>query len=235
MSQRFRPEVAGPMTGSATSGDDFAVFTAAPGCRCAHPGYKRTGKKERAKTKESEGRGTPADAYGMSHATRTNVAIRPRFRAWRGLKTKAAHLPAFRNGAHGGEPTPPLSSRRTSWDVAERRALSVSACPSPATKSQTGHDAGRAYSRSRPGARCVVPPAGTALAPPPQAPPRRCPSERDDSKKLYQKRRLYASMKSRRSRPRRWRDPYFFNPRIARENALDSFTRERRQNGLVSI
>ena len=34
----------------------------------------------------------------------------PPFRAWRGLKAKAAHLPAFRCGTCGGEPTPPLSS-----------------------------------------------------------------------------------------------------------------------------
>jgi hypothetical protein len=32
-----------------------------------------------------------------------------------------------------------------------RRALSAVPCPSPATKSQTGHHAGRAFSRSRPG------------------------------------------------------------------------------------
>jgi hypothetical protein len=32
-----------------------------------------------------------------------------------------------------------------------RRALSAVLCPSPATKSQTGHRAGRAFSRSRPG------------------------------------------------------------------------------------
>jgi hypothetical protein len=127
-----------------------------------------------------------------------------------------AHLPAFRNGAYGGEPTPPLSSRRTSWDAAERRVLSVSTCPSPATKSQTGHDAGRAYSRSRPGTGCVVPPAGTALAPPPQAPPRRCPSERDDSKKLYLKMGLYASMKSHHARPRRCAIHTFLTRGIAR-------------------
>ena len=36
---------------------------------------------------------------------------------------------------------------------------------SAASSSRTGHSAGRAGPRSRPGAECVVPPAGTALAP----------------------------------------------------------------------
>jgi hypothetical protein len=46
---------------------------------------------------------------------------------------------------------------------------------SAASSSQTGHSAGRAGPRSRPGAECVVPPAGTALAPLSKAPSRRCP------------------------------------------------------------
>ena len=65
-----------------------------------------------------------------------------------------ARLPALRRGTCGSERTPPLSSRRTSWDVAKRRALPASACPSPATLSQTGHHAGRAFSQSRPGTEC---------------------------------------------------------------------------------
>jgi hypothetical protein len=76
-----------------------------------------------------------------------------------------ARLPAFHYGACGSEPTPPLSSRRTSWDAAKRRALPAPACPSPAAKPQTGRDAGRAYHRNRPGARVTTPPAGTVLAP----------------------------------------------------------------------
>ena len=40
------------------------------------------------------------------------------------------------------------------WVVAEKRELPASAWPSPATWSQTGHHAGRALSRSRPGADC---------------------------------------------------------------------------------
>jgi len=46
---------------------------------------------------------------------------------------------------------------RASWDVAKKRALPAPACPSPATKSQTGHHAGRASSRSRPGAEVTSP------------------------------------------------------------------------------
>jgi hypothetical protein len=34
---------------------------------------------------------------------------------------------------------------RASWDLAKRRALPAPACPSPASFSQTGHRAGRAY------------------------------------------------------------------------------------------
>jgi hypothetical protein len=41
---------------------------------------------------------------------------------------------------------------------------------SAASSSQTGHSAGRAGPRSRPGAECVVPPAGTAPAPQSGAP-----------------------------------------------------------------
>jgi hypothetical protein len=48
-------------------------------------------------------------------------------------KTSRARLSASRRGAYGSEPTPPLSSRRASWDAAKRRALSAPACPSPAT------------------------------------------------------------------------------------------------------
>ena len=177
---------------------------------------RATGKDERAKTKESEGCGTPADAYGMTTPRERMLPFAPVFGrgAAPGGDRSPPGVPQRRSRS---EPTPPLSSRRTSWDAAERRVLSVSACPSPATKSQTGHDAGRAYSRSRPGAECVVPPAGTALAPPPQAPPRRCPSSEMISKKLYQKMGLYASMKSHHARPRYWHDPYFFNPQIARQ------------------
>ena len=55
---------------------------------------------------------------------------------------------------------------RASWDLAKKRALAAPACPSPATKSQTGHRAGRAFSRKPPGSGGdEPPPAGTAPAP----------------------------------------------------------------------
>lgn len=68
------------------------------------------------------------------------ILPRSRGRKWE----RAARLTAFHRGTRGGEPTPPLSSRRTSWDAAKKRALPAPACPSPATVSQTGHGAGRA-------------------------------------------------------------------------------------------
>jgi hypothetical protein len=48
---------------------------------------------------------------------------------------------------------------------------------SAASTSRAGHSAGRYDARSRPGAECVVPPAGTAPAPPCGAPSRRRPSK----------------------------------------------------------
>ena len=65
----------------ATSGNDLAAFTAAPRVSLRLPGLRRQENK-------SEGCGTPADAYGMSHATRTNVAIRPRFGRGAALKRR---------------------------------------------------------------------------------------------------------------------------------------------------
>ena len=50
---------------------------------------------------------------------------------------------------------------------------------SAASTSRTGHSAGRYDARSRPGAECVVPPAGTAPAPPSGAPSRK--ASLDDS------------------------------------------------------
>ena len=47
--------------------------------------------------------------------------------------------------------------KRSSWDVAKRRALPAPACPSPAAWPQTGHSAGRTFSRSRPGAKVTSP------------------------------------------------------------------------------
>src|SRR5579872_6489176 len=91
--------------------------------------------------------GTPADA------TPPIRTLRDAARAQRG----ALRLPAFHRGSNGSEPTPPLSSRRASWDVAKRRWLSVPACSSPAIQSQAVRNDGRAFSRSRPSAEVTSP------------------------------------------------------------------------------
>src|SRR5208282_3341171 len=93
--------------------------------------------------------------------------------------TRRARLTAFHRGTCCSEPTPQLSSRtrflglgrgaRSRWFERSRafqRALPAPSCPRPATKSQTGHRAGRAFSRKPPGSGGdEPPPAGTALAP----------------------------------------------------------------------
>ncbi len=80
--------------------------------------------------------------------------------------TRRARLTAFHRGTCGREPTPPLSSRTRFLGGGCRRALSAVPYPSPATKSQTGQRAGRAFSRKPPGSGGDEPlPAGTALAP----------------------------------------------------------------------
>jgi len=109
---------------------------AAPGFRYAQPGLLTTTNKNK---REAERR--------QAHFVQTSA---PYGRGSR--ETSRARLTAFHHGACGSEPTPPLSSRRASCDSAKKRALPASACPSPASYSQTGHHAGRAFSRSRPGA-----------------------------------------------------------------------------------
>jgi hypothetical protein len=117
-----------------------------PDCAALHPGYeeRRKKKEERTnKTRQAERRQTPTQ-----HPHHTGAA-----RAQRG----ALRLPAFHRGSGGSEPTPPFSSRRASWDLAKRRWLAAPACPSPAINSQAGRNAGRALSRSRPGAEVTSP------------------------------------------------------------------------------
>ncbi len=82
-------------------------------------------------------------------------------------------LGGFRGACHRAGhfgPDPGLGQgARSRWFerlCAFQRALSAIPCPSPATKSQTGHHAGRAFSRKPPGSGGDEPlPAGTALAP----------------------------------------------------------------------
>src|SRR5208282_4771018 len=80
--------------------------------------------------------------------------------------TRRARLTAFHRGTCCSEPTPQLSSRTRFLGRGCRRALPAVPYPSPATKSQTGHHAGRAFSRKPPGSGGDEPlPAGTAPAP----------------------------------------------------------------------
>src|SRR6185312_10751503 len=95
------------------------------------------------KTRQAERRQTPPHQSAPSGAAR----------ALRG----ALRLPAFHRGSHGSEPTPPLSSspRFLGPDFGGR--YSAVTCPSPAIQSQAGRNAGRAFSRSRPGAEVTSP------------------------------------------------------------------------------
>ena len=95
------------------------------------------------KTRQAERRQTPPHQSAPSGAAR----------ALRG----ALRLPAFHRGSHGSEPTPPLSSSPRFLGRGFGGRYSASACPSPAIQSQAGHNAGRAFSRSRPGAEVTSP------------------------------------------------------------------------------
>ena len=144
-----------------------AATRAAPTKRCAVRRGAPCGRPPSHQTKK--GSGTPTDA--MSHEPHQRVRRAPRrSRLAPTLRCGRARLSAFHHGTCGGEPTPPLSSRthfpgpgrsaRPRWFERSRafsRALPAPSCPSPATWSQTGHRAGRAFSRSRPGAEATSP------------------------------------------------------------------------------
>src|SRR6185312_12472887 len=91
--------------------------------------------------------GTPADA------TPPIRTVRGAARALRG----ALRLPAFHRGSCGSEPTPPLSSSPRFLGRGFGGRYSAVTCPSPAIQSQAGRNAGRAFSRSRPGAEVTSP------------------------------------------------------------------------------
>jgi len=91
--------------------------------------------------------GTPADA------TPPIRTVRGAARALRG----ALRLPAFHRGSRGSEPTPPLSSSPRFLGRGFGGRYSAVTCPSPAIQSQAGRNAGRAFSRSRPGAEVTSP------------------------------------------------------------------------------
>ncbi len=146
--------------------------------RSTHP-TKRNDKRK----KEAERRQTCSANLRALRARRAPLSLLPPSRAGKGWEGRA-RLSAFHRGSSLGDRTPLLSFRHAlpaTWSgrtipklrttgferpCASQRALPAPSCPSPASSSQTGHNAGRACSRSRPGADCIVPRAGTALAPP---------------------------------------------------------------------
>jgi hypothetical protein len=122
----------------------------------------------------------------QSHKTFASKKIRG------GGAPKKAHQPSVLCGARPRAERSALAFRRSTAALAKAVTPQLSSGPrflespsangrtlpgaSAASSSRTGHSAGRAGPRSRPGAECVVPPAGTALAPLSKAPSRRCPS-----------------------------------------------------------
>ena len=105
---------------------------------------------ERTKERKKEG-GTPTDVW-----IEPPRFFRARARAQRGTR----RLSAFHRGSGVGDRTPPLSSGP--------RFLGRGNAPVPVQRAPRRPvivPAGRIV-RSRPGAECIVPPAGTALAPP---------------------------------------------------------------------
>jgi hypothetical protein len=92
--------------------------------------------------------------------TPTDVCIEPPRLTARRVPSGARRLSAFHRGSCGGDRTPPLSSRP--------RFLGRGNVPVPVQRAPRRPvivPAGRIV-RSRPEAECIVPPAGTALAPP---------------------------------------------------------------------
>jgi hypothetical protein len=128
------PDFTEPVIGPATSGRT----------RWLHPGHER------------RGGGTPADAYLQPpHPQPSSFRLRGRTEAGARRASGGTRSPV-------GVP-PRLLLRRTnataqlrlraSWDSSLDGCCPPKTCPSPASSSQTGHSAGRAYSRSRPGPR----------------------------------------------------------------------------------
>jgi hypothetical protein len=107
-------------------------------------------------TKEKGG-GTPADAYLQPpHPQPSSSRLRGRTEAGARRASGGTRSPV-------GVPPRLLLRRpnataqlrlRASWDSSLDGCCPPCACPSPASSSQTGHSAGRAYSRSRPGTEC---------------------------------------------------------------------------------
>ena len=135
--------------------------------RQRNPGTNvRLGCRSRVSRSLSSGRPLRAGPVGSTRATNKREAERRQAHLfhWSRIKrmrlraeAQRARLSAFHHGARCSDRTPQLSSRTRFLGPGAKRALSVSACPSPATESQTGHHAGRAFSQSRPGAEVTSP------------------------------------------------------------------------------
>ena len=80
--------------------------------------------------------------------------------------SERARLSALHRGSRLGDRTPPLSLGPRFLEKADANGLLALSAASAASSSRTGRNAGRAGSRSRPGAGLRNPPAGAALAPP---------------------------------------------------------------------
>jgi hypothetical protein len=127
-------------------GTAFQASTSSPGFAALHPGYE-----QHIKRRQNAGR-----------------------RIWSFLRAIRARL--ARNVARSPDGVPPRRLRQRTNAAAQlqarflgrgcRRALSAVPYPSPASYSQTGHHAGRAFFPKPPGSGGDEPlPAGTALAP----------------------------------------------------------------------
>ena len=133
----------------AISGNDLAAFTAHPGCRFAHPGYKKERTEKRKRKQNADRRGSPCFTLRRSAhpaqgalACRRSTAVLPK-----GLTHPLVRLRTRLRGAGaksgGGLPPAPA--------------------PVTASTSQTGHSAGRHDVRTRPSTEVTKPPpAGAA-------------------------------------------------------------------------
>jgi hypothetical protein len=92
-----------------------------------------------------------------------------------------AHLPALHRG------TSPIARLISGPRFLELPGANGRTLPgaSAASTSRAGHSAGRYDARSRPGAECVVPPAGTAPAPPSRAPSRKASLDDSTSRMVF--------------------------------------------------
>ncbi len=115
-----------------------------------------------------------------SRATQRSVATRLCAGAAAGL-SEPARLPALHRG------TSPIARLISGPRFLELPGANGRTLPgaSAASTLRAGHSAGRYDARSRPGAECVVPPAGTAPAPPSGAPSRKASLDDSTSRMVF--------------------------------------------------